>query len=95
MKPFAIVRVPALLSPEKEWVRRESLGARLDLAGDAETIDEAAAKVAELQRRDERHHYYALELRLIGLPGRAVPLTVAAAAPGPKIAVDNSKEKRA
>lgn len=98
MKQFTIIRVPVVIGERAESARRPNFGPRPEIVGEADSDTEASAKVASLSFGDLRHHYYALELRFMGAPDRKSAIALAAGkekrGAKPKIAVDNSKEKR-
>lgn len=94
MKRFLILRVSAEVLPGGACARRLSY-ARGAVVGECETLREARAQVADLQRGQTHCHYYALDLVLMGDPARRTPIVVqrrrarraAAAAPATRDAV--------
>ena len=100
MKPFLILRIPVTLSNDKKPERRDSVGHRPEVAGEASDARAASALVASLSFGDYRHHYYALELRFSGAPDRKSAISLPLGRPArrgnkPKLLQIENKEKRA
>lgn len=97
MKSFVIIRVPVVRDENRDPVRRNGFGTNPTIVAELDSIDEAGSRLAELQQFDDRHHYYGLEVRLTGGPGRRTA-NVVESAPArtttPRIAIDNSKGKK-
>lgn len=91
MKAFLLLRVPATWSGAIP-ARRPNFGSNPTVVGEADDVVEAAKLIEGLQRGDLRHHYYGLELRLIGGPGEAIAEVVPA--PRPKAVQTTSRSGR-
>lgn len=76
MKPFLVLRVPVALEIDKSPKRRSPVGIAATVVAEADNFTEASAIVGSLARGDARHHYYGLEVKLLGDAERKTAIVV-------------------